>query len=69
MLVTAADFGPDAYEFVKGTPLTLLSGSNFAFPIFPGYVTSGALFRHNRGSMPKAVVLTTSTRANDGYSG
>ena len=27
ILVTTADFGPDAYEFVKGKPLTLLSGS------------------------------------------
>ncbi|WP_444901477.1 restriction endonuclease [Microbulbifer sp. SSSA007] len=28
ILVTTADFGPDAYEFVKGKPLTLLNGSN-----------------------------------------
>ncbi|MDP2885348.1 MAG: restriction endonuclease [Ignavibacteria bacterium] len=28
ILVTTADYGPDAYEFVKGKPLTLLSGSN-----------------------------------------
>jgi restriction system protein len=28
ILVTTANFGPDAYEFVKGKPLTLLNGSN-----------------------------------------
>lgn len=28
ILVTTADYGPDAYEFIKGKPLTLLSGSN-----------------------------------------
>ncbi len=28
ILVTTADFGPDAYEFIKGKPLTLLNGSN-----------------------------------------
>jgi len=28
LLVTTADYGPDAYEFAKGKPLTLLSGSN-----------------------------------------
>lgn len=28
ILVTTADYGPDAYEFVKGKPLTLLSGAN-----------------------------------------
>ncbi len=28
ILVTTADDGPDAYEFAKGKPLTLLSGSN-----------------------------------------
>lgn len=28
ILVTTADYGPDAYEFVKGKPLTLLNGSN-----------------------------------------
>jgi len=27
ILVTTADYGPDAYEFAKGKPLTLLSGS------------------------------------------
>jgi len=29
ILVTTADYGPDAYEFAKGKPLTLLNGSNF----------------------------------------
>lgn len=28
ILVTTADFGPDAYDFAKAKPLTLLSGSN-----------------------------------------
>lgn len=28
ILVTTADYGPDAYEFARGKPLTLLSGSN-----------------------------------------
>lgn len=28
VLVTTADYGPDAYAFAKGKPLTLLSGSN-----------------------------------------
>jgi restriction system protein len=28
ILVTTADFGPDAYDFAKGKPLTLLNGSN-----------------------------------------
>lgn len=28
ILVTTADYGPDAYEFATGKPLTLLSGSN-----------------------------------------
>lgn len=28
ILVTTADYGPDAYEFVKGKPLILLGGSN-----------------------------------------
>lgn len=28
ILVTTTDYGPDAYEFVKGKPLTLLNGSN-----------------------------------------
>ncbi len=28
ILVTTADYGPDAYKFAKGKPLTLLNGSN-----------------------------------------
>ena len=28
ILITTADFGPDAYEFAKGKPLTLLNGGN-----------------------------------------
>jgi restriction system protein len=28
ILVTTSDYGPDAYEFASGKPLTLLSGSN-----------------------------------------
>lgn len=28
ILVTTADYGPDAYQFAKGKPLTLLNGSN-----------------------------------------
>lgn len=28
ILVTTTDYGPDAYEFAKGKPLTLLNGSN-----------------------------------------
>jgi|AntAceMinimDraft_8_1070364.scaffolds.fasta_scaffold26947_1 restriction system protein len=28
ILVTTADYGPDAYKFARGKPLTLLSGSN-----------------------------------------
>ena len=28
LLVTTADYGPDAYEFANGKPLTLLNGSN-----------------------------------------
>jgi restriction system protein len=28
ILVTTADYGPEAYEFVKGKPLSLLSGAN-----------------------------------------
>ncbi|HUI29008.1 MAG TPA: restriction endonuclease [Candidatus Acidoferrales bacterium] len=28
ILVTTADYGPDAYDFAKGKPLTLLNGSN-----------------------------------------
>ena len=28
ILVTTSDYGPDAYEFAKGKPITLLNGSN-----------------------------------------
>jgi restriction system protein len=28
ILVTTTDYGPDAYEFIKGKPLTLLNGGN-----------------------------------------
>jgi restriction system protein len=28
ILVTTSDFGPDAYTFVSGKPLTLLNGAN-----------------------------------------
>jgi restriction system protein len=28
ILVTTSDYGPDAYDFIKGKPLVLLSGSN-----------------------------------------
>jgi restriction system protein len=28
ILVTTSDYGPDAYEFAKGKPLTLLDGGN-----------------------------------------
>jgi restriction system protein len=28
ILVSTADYGPDAYEFAKGKPITLLNGSN-----------------------------------------
>lgn len=31
ILVTTADFGPDAYEFVKGKPLTLMNGANLLY--------------------------------------
>lgn len=31
ILVSTADYGPDAYEFAKGKPLTLLSGSNLLY--------------------------------------
>jgi restriction system protein len=31
ILVTTADYGPDAYEFAKNKPLTLLNGSNLLF--------------------------------------
>jgi len=28
ILITTADYGPDSYEFARGKPLALLSGSN-----------------------------------------
>ena len=28
ILVTTSDYGPESYEFAKGKPLVLLSGSN-----------------------------------------
>ena len=31
ILVTTSDFGPDAYEFAKGKPLTLVSGSELLY--------------------------------------
>ena len=31
ILVTTADYGPDAYEFVKGKPLTLMNGSHLLY--------------------------------------
>jgi len=31
ILVTTTDFGPDAYEFVKNKPLTLMNGSNLLY--------------------------------------
>lgn len=31
ILVTTADYGPDAYEFAKNKPITLLNGSNLLF--------------------------------------
>lgn len=31
ILVTTSDYGPDAYEFAKGKPLTLLTGSELLF--------------------------------------
>lgn len=31
ILVTTADFGPDAYEFIKGKPLTLMNGANLLY--------------------------------------
>lgn len=31
ILVTTADYGPDAYEFAKNKPLTLLNGNNLLF--------------------------------------
>lgn len=31
ILVTTSDYGPDAYEFAKGKPLTLLTGSELLY--------------------------------------
>jgi len=31
ILVTTSSFGPDAYEFAKGKPLTLLSGAELLY--------------------------------------
>jgi restriction system protein len=31
ILVTSSDYGPDAYEFAKDKPITLLSGSNLLY--------------------------------------
>ena len=31
ILITTADYGPDAYEFAKGKPLTLMSGANLLY--------------------------------------
>ncbi len=31
ILVTTADYGPDAYEFAKGKPLTLMNGNNLLY--------------------------------------
>jgi len=31
ILVTTTDYGPDAYEFARNKPLTLLNGSNLLF--------------------------------------
>jgi restriction system protein len=31
ILVTTADYGPDAYNFVKGKPLTLMNGANLLY--------------------------------------
>jgi restriction system protein len=31
ILVTTADYGPDAYDFVKGKPLTLMNGANLLY--------------------------------------
>ena len=31
ILVTTADYGPDAYEFIKGKPITLLNGGNLLY--------------------------------------
>lgn len=31
ILITTADYGPDAYEFAKGKPITLLNGANLLY--------------------------------------
>lgn len=31
ILVTTSDYGPDAYEFIKGKPISLLNGSNLLY--------------------------------------
>ncbi len=31
ILVTTSDYGPDAYEFAKNKPLTLMNGANLLF--------------------------------------
>jgi restriction system protein len=31
ILITTADYGPDAYEFAKGKPLTLMNGANLLY--------------------------------------
>jgi restriction system protein len=31
ILVTTADYGPDAYDFIKGKPITLLNGANLLY--------------------------------------
>lgn len=31
ILVTTSDYGPDAYEFAKGKPITLLNGNNLLY--------------------------------------
>ena len=31
ILITTADYGPDAYEFAKGKPLTLMNRANLLY--------------------------------------
>jgi restriction system protein len=31
ILITTADYGPDAYEFAKGKPITLMNGANLLY--------------------------------------
>ncbi len=31
ILVTTADYGPDAYDFAKNKPLTLMNGANLLY--------------------------------------